>query len=224
MEDESARDRLSEALRLLWEERGKPEREEDDDVLGVLIRMILAQATTKQNASQAFGTLLDRFHGDWRLIARAEVDVVADAITVGGLSNRKAPRIQKLLRRAKEDFGDYTLEPVREMSTGEALKYVQGFDGVGPTTARFALMYASGFDVFPINGGIRRVLERLGVLDGSESDRAAHQKAQVLLEEGEAYAAHMTLVRHARSTCTSRDPDCSACPARIVCAFAQEAR
>jgi endonuclease-3 len=208
------------ALEALWDQAGKPMREEDDDLLGVLVRMILGQATSKQNASQAFGDLLDRFHGDWGLMARADVGEVAGAIAVGGLASQKAPRIQALLDRVREDFGEYTLEPVREMSREEALDYVLGFSGVGPTTARFTLMYAAGLDVFPINGGIRRVLERLGVLDGTESDRVAHEKAQQMLEPGDAYAAHMTLVRHARTTCTSRAPRCGECPARSVCDYA----
>lgn len=211
--------RLQRALELLWAERGRPARCDDDDLLGVLIRMILGQATSKQNASQAFGQLLDEFAGEWSRVVAAPVDQLVEAIAVGGLANQKAPRIQKLLREVHEEFGDYTLAPVREMNAEDALTYVTRFDGVGPTTARFTLMAAAGLDVFPINGGIRRTLERVGVLDASWSDTKRHRKAQEMLPEGAAYAAHMTLVRHARTTCHSRAPECDSCPARPVCLF-----
>lgn len=211
--------RFRSALELLWEADGRPERDDDDDVLGVLVRMILGQATSKSNASVAFGNLLDRFQGNWRAVENAPVDAVIEQIEVGGLSRQKAPRIQKVLRRVREDFGDYTLAPVREMPPDEALDYVLCFDGVGPTTARFTLMAAAGLDVFPVNGGIRRTLERIGVLEASWSNAKRHQRAQKMLPEGAAYAAHMTLVRHARTTCHARAPECDACPAGPLCLF-----
>lgn len=209
-------ERLAQVLDVLWSAAGKPEREEDDDILGVLVRMMLGQATSKQNASQAFGELLDRFDGDWEKIRRAPVGRVADAIAIGGLSNQKAPRIQALLAGVQERFRDYTLEPLREMKPEDALAYVTSFAGVGPTTGRFTLMAAAGLDLFPINGGIRRTLTRLEILEGDESDREAHELMAALLEPGEAYSAHMTLVRHARTTCRPR-PLCAECALLSVC-------
>lgn len=209
--------KLVSALEELWGEHGRPEVDGEDDVLGVLVRMMLAQATSRANAAKAFGDLLDRFAGDWAAIATAPVADVASAIAVGGLSNQKAPRLQRLLLTVQQDFGTCSLEQLRAWGPDRALAYLQKLDGVGPTTARFTLMAAAGMDVFPVNGGIRRVLTRLGVLDGSESDRVAHELAEAAIPRGSAYAAHMALVRHARQTCrtTPRCDQCciSICPA-----------
>lgn len=207
---------LVEALERIWAAEGRPVRDEGDDVLGVLVRMMLGQATSKSNASQAFGELLDRFEGDWEQVHAAPVDDVAAAIEVGGLSNQKAPRIQAALGAARARFGDYTLEPLREWSADDALDFVLSLDGVGPTTGRFTLMAAAGMDVMPVNGGIKRVLARLSVLTGTESDRVVHEKAQAALPVGWSYAAHMTLVRHARTTC-QKVPACGPCAASSCC-------
>lgn len=204
-------------LEALWAEAGKPRREGDDDILGTLVRMMLGQATSKANAAAAFDELLARFGGDWRAVATAAVEDVAGAIAVGGLARQKAPRIQSLLRRAREEFGDYTLEPLRDRAPAEALEYLLDCDGVGPTTANYVLMDAAGMDLFPINGGIRRCLERVGVLDPSASPAAAHAALRPMLAPGDAYAAHVTLVRHARAVCTKRRPRCAVCAGREHC-------
>lgn len=206
-------------LEALWADRGKPRRGDGDDVLGLLVRMLLGQATSKPNAAAAFGTLVDRFAGDWARIHRAEVGEIAAAIEVGGLARQKAPRIQRLLGAVHERFGDYTLEPLREWDVTAALDFLLGLDGVGPTTARFTLMVGAGMDVFPMNGGIRRILTRVGVLRGDESDLVAHEHVQSLMRAGDAYAAHMVLVQHARAVCRPT-PRCAECAARAACAFA----
>lgn len=208
-------------LHVLWAESGRPERAGDDDVLGVVVRMMLAQATSKANAARAFGELVDRFCGDWESVAHASVDDVAGAIEIGGLSRQKAPRIQALLRAVCRDFGEYSLDELRTWDPVDALEYLTGFDGVGPTTATFALMDAAGMDLFPINGGIRRMLVRLGLLEPSASDADAHAVAREMLLPGDAYAAHMALVRHARTICVARVPKCERCAVAASCASAR---
>ena len=212
---------LEQLLSALWDKDGRPDRpDEGDDVLGVLIRMMIAQATSKPNALQAFGNLLDSFEGDWGRIAQAPTADVADAIAIAGLSNQKAPRIQAVLQRAHQDFGAYSLQALGDMTPEDAVAYALALPGVGPTTARFALMLAARMDLFPINTGIRRVLTRYGVFDGAESDRQAHAIAANLLPVDWGYPAHMTLVRHARTTC-KKTPACAQCAAQSSCAWAR---
>lgn len=212
---------LNRVLESLWVAEGKPEREGDDDILGELVRMMLAQATSNANAGRAFENLLDRFHGDWGAIERAPTDDVVAAIEVGGLARQKAPRLQSLLAQVHTDFGEYSLEALREREPHEALAYLVGLDGVGPTTATYALMDAAGMHLFPINGGVRRTLERIGVLQPGTGDAEAHRYVLELLEGKDAYAAHVALVVHARTTCVARAPRCGACVLADDCAFAR---
>ncbi len=216
-DDMDPSERLDTFLRALWAADGRPERDGDDDLLGVVVRMMLGQATSKANAGRAFDELLMRFGGEWHQIAKAATSDVAEAIAIGGLAKQKAPRIRALLTRVREDFGDYTLEPLREMTVEGALDYLLAVKGVGPTTARFALMYAVGMNVMPINGGIRRCLERVGVVEPTWSSDRMHREVSALVDD--AYAAHMTLVRHARTTCRPT-PLCQECSGSEHCRFA----
>lgn len=208
---------LKDLLAALWRRDGRAERTGDDDVLGVLVRMMLAQATSKANAAAAFGNLLDAFGGDWGKIRAAPVEDVARAIAVGGLAHQKAPRIQRLLRDVAARFGDHTLEALRDWNAADALQFLLERDGIGPTTASFALMDAAGFDVLPVNGGIHRVLWRLGAIEPSADFATAAAAASFALEPGECYPAHMALVAHARQTCTKRSPRCALCPVAARC-------
>lgn len=220
--DEAEASRLHGILDGLYAHYGRPEFDEADDLLGVLISAILSQSTTNANSRRSFGSLIDRFDGDWQRIAGAEVEEVIEAIEVGGLARQKAPRIQSILRRIHEEQGNYDLGYVGEMSADEAKRELQGFPGVGPKTAAFALMYAAGFDVFPMDTHIFRILERLEFLDGNKNDADAHAYAESLLRDGEAYPAHMVLVEHGRKTCHARKPECSACVIRSDCPFSEE--
>lgn len=220
MKETESKQLLEEVLDLLWEQHGREEVDGDDDILGVLVRTVLSQSTNNANSRRAFDGLLDRFHGDWGAIERAPAEEVAKSIEVGGLANQKAPRIQAILKRAREDGADdeHSLEFLRDRPTSDALAYLSSLRGVGPKTARFTMMYAAGADVFPMDTHIFRILERLGILVASKSDRAAHEYAEELVPDGEAYPAHMVLVKHGRELCHARIPNCEACAVSDLCA------
>lgn len=210
---------MEEVLDRLWRQHGKESSQGADDILGVLIQTVLSQSTNNANSRRAFDGLLDRFEGDWGAVEKAATEAVASAIAIGGLANQKAPRIQAILERAREDGPDqgHSLEFLRERSTDEALDYLSSLRGVGPKTARFTMMYAADADVFPMDTHIFRILERLELLDESLSDRAAHDRAEALVPTGDGYASHMVLVKHGREVCHARTPDCGACDVSEIC-------
>ncbi len=209
--------RLRAGLQALWAYHGRQNWDGEDDVLGVLVRTILSQSTTKSNTTMAFNSLMDTFEGDWGNVAEAEVADVIEAIRMGGLARQKAPRIQAILKAVHGEFGDYSLDSLADSEPEAAMKTLLAYKGVGPKTARFVLMYALGMDVFPMDTHIFRILERWDVLEGSESDSAAHTLAEALLDSGAAYPAHMVLVQHGREVCGARKPNCLACPVRSWC-------
>ena len=191
------------------------DRPDSDDVLAVLIRAILSQATSSNNRDRAFETLLDLCHGDWNVAAEKEVSEIEEAIRIGGLAKQKSKRIQFILLALIEDRGEADLEFLREFETDAALSYLQALPGVGPQSATFTLGWAAGADVCPINTGVKRVAGRLGWLTAS-SDSKAHAELHELLPEGRRFDAHMLMVRHARTTC-GKTPDCERCVVEEFC-------
>jgi endonuclease-3 len=209
---------VREVLDRLYEAHGRPEHPGHDDLLGTLVETILSQATTNANSERAFESLVDRFDGDWDAIRRAPTDEVVDAIEIGGLARQKAPRIQAILERLDEERGSYSLDFLRDRDRDEAQAYLEGFKGVGPKTARFTLMWAADMSLFPMDTHILRISERLGWLDEKTPSKQAHERIEPEIPSDERYEAHIAMIRHGRSICTARSPDCPDCPLRSICA------
>lgn len=209
-------------LERLYQAYEKPAYDGPDDLLGTLIRTVISQQTTSQNASRAFGELLDRWSGSWERIDRAPLEEVEDAISTAGLAHQKATRIQAILKTLDDERGEYSLEFLRKWDVDEARDYLTNFKGVGPKTAAFTLMYAADMPVFPIDTHIIRICKRLDWLDDSVSNRKAHDTIEPEIPDGEHYAAHMVLVRHGRQTCHARNPTCDGCALEALCPSAHE--
>ena len=203
---------VTDILEQLYAHYGQPSYEGPDDVLGVLVRTILSQQTTRANCRRAFAQLVDTYRGDWGRIRRAPQDEVVAAIEVAGLAGQKSSRIQNLLERIWDERGAYSLEFLRERSVDEARAYLTQFKGVGPKTAAFTLMYAAGMAAFPMDTHILRICRRLGWIDESTSSQEAHRLMEERIPADQHYTAHMVLVRHGRQICHARRPDCQACP------------
>jgi endonuclease-3 len=208
---------IRDILDALYAHYGRPDYNGPDDLLGTLVRTIISQQTTSANASQAFGALLDEFHGDWGRMGAAAVDDIAAAIDVAGLANQKAERIRRVLETLDAQRGEYSLAFLRDCDVEEARDYLTSFKGVGPKTAAFTLMYAADMPVFPMDTHIIRICKRLGWLDASVSNQKAHDQIEPRIPDGEHYAAHIVLVRHGRQTCHARSPECGACPILEMC-------
>jgi endonuclease-3 len=206
-------------LDCLYDTYGRPEYTGPDDLLGTLIRTIISQQTTSDNASDAFAELLDRFGGSWARMQHAHTDELADAIDVAGLAGQKARRIHRILNWLDEHRSEFSLEWLRQESTDDARDFLTEFRGVGPKTASFTLMDAAGMPFFPMDTHILRICERLGWIDDQSNNQQAHDTMLPRIPDGEHYPAHIVLVEHGRQTCHAQNPDCASCPLQHRCPF-----
>ena len=212
-------------MRRLYERDGRPDQDEErDDLLASLIDALLSQATHHENATRAYATLLERFDADFERIAEADVEQIAEAIRIGGLSKQKAPRLQAMLRQAHERFGAYTLEPLHEMPPEEAYKELIAMRGIGPKSATFVLMRAARMPFFSMSQRILRVSKRLGWVSDSMSSKACHDRLLPHIPQGEHDALHVALIEHGKARCTPRAPQCSNCPLLDLCPHGQTQR
>jgi endonuclease-3 len=191
------------------------------DVLDMLVSVILSQATSDANSDRTYDALKRRFP-TWDAVLRARERTLADTIRLGGLANQKAAVIRALLREVKERHGSLDLSFVKEMPTGEAVRYLSGFRGVGPKTAACTLLFACGKDVFPLDTHIFRVLRRVGLIPAKCSDEFAHEVMNRLVPAGKFYSFHVNLIRHGRKICRPRDPLCGRCPIVEYCDYGRE--
>jgi endonuclease-3 len=186
-------------------------------VLDELIYTILSQNTSAKNCNEAFRGLSERFPA-WEAVMGAPVEEIAAAIRVGGLANRKAPRIKQILEEIFERQGNLDLEWIANTPDREAIDYLLGFDGVGRKTAACVLMFGLGRPVLAVDTHVHRVAMRLGLI-GKVSADAAHDLLGEIVPRDRVYSFHVNMVTHGRQVCHARGPECPKCAIKDSCDF-----
>jgi len=185
-------------------------------VLDELVATVLSQNTSDANSDAAYERLRQRFP-DWDAVRRAPVRRIARAIRRAGLSNIKAPRIKAILSQIHRQHGRLSLEFLREWPTPRAVEYLSGFSGVGPKTVACVLLFACRKPVLPVDTHVHRVSRRLGLIGPRTGAERAHQELARLVPARRVLEFHIQLIRHGRTRCTARRPQCEDCPLLDLC-------
>ncbi len=146
-----------------WRSHGEP--------IDELVATILSQHTSDLNTERAFASLRARFP-TWAAVIDAPTEAVAEAIRSGGLANLKAPRIQAVLVAVREQFGDFDLSPLGNLSIAAARAELIKLRGVGPKTASCVLLFSLGMPAMPVDTHVHRVARRLGLI-AAEGNRGS---------------------------------------------------
>ncbi len=146
------------------------------------------------------------------------MEEIADAIRPGGLANRKAPRIRRILQQIYERQGSLELDWIADAPSADAIDYLLAFDGVGRKTAACVLMFSLGRPVLPVDTHVHRVAMRLGLIGKCSADEA-HDLLGAMVPPERVYSFHMNMVAHGRQVCHARRPECPRCVLRGLCDY-----
>ena len=185
-------------------------------VLEELIAAILSQNTSDANSDAALARLKQRFP-DWDALAAAPLEAIKAAIRPAGLANRKAPRIKAIVEQIRSRHGTASLEFLHQYPTQAAVQYLSQFPGVGPKTVACVLLFACRKPVLPVDTHVHRVAGRLGLIAPGTSAEKAHRELARLVPPSRVLEFHIQLIRHGRSTCRARRPNCHDCPLLELC-------
>lgn len=182
-----------------------------------LLRTILSQNVADENTRRAATALFDRYD-DFAAIEAAEHDELAETIRVAGLPNQKAARIQRALTAIREETGGaYSLAFLDAMSTDDAKAWLTDIKGIGPKTASVVLNFHFGKPTMAVDTHVERVSKRFGMVPESASNGRAHEVLDELIPDELIYPLHVLLIRHGRTYCSARSPDCDNPVCRIYC-------
>lgn len=195
---------------------GPVEPPEQGPVLDELIATVLSQNTSDRNSGPAYDELRRRFR-DWDEVRRASPARIAQAIRQAGLANRKAPRIKAILQRIYAERGQLSLEFLHDLPTREAEEYLASFPGVGPKTVACVLLFACRKPVFPVDTHVHRLAQRIGLIGMRTDAVRAHQELARMVPPSRVLEFHIQLIRHGRTACTARNPQCPDCPLLDLC-------
>ncbi len=188
-----------------------------DDILTHLIEVVVAQNTSRTNRQKALENLYRRFP-DPALIAEASLADIIDAIYVAGLANMRAGRLQALVQTVAEvTDGTMELDFLYELPTDEAWSFLAKLPGIGPLSASLVLLFTMRRSVLPVNTGLHRVAQRVGMIPPKVGAERAQWLLQAALPDTAYYAFHINMVRHARETCHASRPACERCCLAPIC-------
>jgi endonuclease III related protein len=174
----------------------------------VIMGAVLTQNTAWTNADRALTSLLHagvRLPADILAIPRRRL---AALIRSSGYFNQKAKKLTVISAlfsrpRALTPSG----APSREVLLAEW--------GIGRETADSILLYAFHKPVFVVDAYTRRILFRIGLIDGTESYDVLQGLFHCALGKDPSVfnEYHALIVEHAKAHCMTR-PECAACPVR----------
>lgn len=209
---------LLEVADRLRERYGVPEQQDRPDPVLSLIQVILSQNTNDTNRDRAYAALMEEYSGP-RAIMEADTDELAETISVAGLHNTKAERIQATLREIEEERGELSLDFLHDRSLDEAKDWLTDLPGVGPKSAAVVLNFTFEKAAFPVDTHVFRVTKRLGLIPSDATRESAHPVLEEATPDDRVYEFHINLIRHGREVCHARTPHCSDCPLTDICEY-----
>ena len=207
--------RLEEALGIPYEEHPLPPLEN-------LMLTLLSQNTNDVNRDKAYHRLRERFPA-WNEVMEADVDHVADAIRIAGLSNQKSQRMQNILRWIHRQYGSLNLDFICRMDPQEVIETFCQLKGIGIKTISVVLAFSCGVDIFPVDTHVHRLCNRIGLVrPKTNSAEQTFALMQDRVPKGKSFSFHINLIHYGRSTCRARKPLCKSCCIRKLCDYYQE--
>ncbi|PKB80226.1 MAG: hypothetical protein BZY88_09300 [SAR202 cluster bacterium Io17-Chloro-G9] len=214
---------LQDVYRRLYQAYGPQGWWPGDGPLDVVVGAILTQAAAWTNVEMALDNLKANQCFSLAAINQKSQEDLAAIIRPSGYFNAKARKLKAFAHHIDrwyhgnlEGFLSQDLETLRS----ELLS----IHGIGPETADDIVLYAAGKPSFVIDSYTRRILGRLGVMDGAL--KHGYAVCQALFHDNLPRDAvlfnefHALLDRHAKVAC-AKTPRCAGCCLLDVCATGQ---
>jgi len=197
---------------------GTPDLGNKVDPLDELVYIALTRQTHEMNAQRTWNSLVAAYPR-WEMLLDAPEEEVASVIADGGFSKQKARWIQQSLRIIKESFGNLSLAPLERLDDAQAERFLCALPGIKTKSAKCILMYSLGRQVLPVDTHVRRVSERLGLVEPGLSSKRIHQELEDAVPRGWHYSYHVNAVVHGRKVCIVAAPRCGQCALRQWCSY-----
>ncbi len=196
---------------------GNPRHGNPKEPVDCLFYLMLSRKTPIAVAGRIFTRLQTLVGHDWNRLVEADEKEIAAALYGSGLEEIRASHIQQVAVSLMERFGSVTLEPLRDWSDDDCLKFLTGLAGVGAKTALCVMLYTLDRQVFPADAHCIRILKRMGVIPEHLEHRPAQRTLARLVPPHLAYKLHVNLVAHGQAVCRAGQPHCDHCMVREHC-------
>ncbi len=175
----------------------------------VIVGAVLTQNTAWINVEKAIANLHAADRMDLERLHALDHESLASLIRPSGYFNIKARRLKNLCEWMIAEGG---MEALDKLPTLQLRAGLLSVNGIGPETADDILLYAYYRPVFVIDAYTRRLLTKLGLIEGAEPYEALRAGFESNLAPDPALfnEYHALIVRHAKQKCQHL-PECLHC-------------
>ena len=175
----------------------------------VVVGAVLTQNTSWKNVEKVITRLKKTGNLDLERIVTLAQDELAGLIRSSGFFNVKAKRLKNLCGWLQSQGG---LETLATWDTRRLRQALLAINGIGPETADDILLYAFQRPVFVIDAYTRRLLKKLGLIEGNEDYETLRRMFESCLSPDHRLynEYHALIVRHAKEKC-AQDDRCGHC-------------
>ncbi|MEM8524118.1 MAG: Fe-S cluster assembly protein HesB [Bacteroidota bacterium] len=197
------------------------------DAVSQLVSTILSQRTRNATTKRAYENLIAHFP-TWEAVMTAPTEKIQVAIASVTYPEVKAERIQNALKLIKDaNFGQLSLDFLKEMKPINARKWLEKIPGVGAKTSAAVLNFSElRIPALVVDTHHQRVMQRTGIVPPKASIAKIAYKLQEMLPSDwtarQVYDHHEALMYHGQKCCHFLHPECSRCPIEELCEFGKE--
>lgn len=213
---------LAEVADRLVECYGTPTLGNFRDPIKEIFYIVLSARTNERLYQRAHRQLFERFP-TLDAMASARISDMLKTVKVAGLGRKRASQIRAIAAKLSSDLGTRPQRRLRSMSADEVYRYLTRLPGVGPKSALCVMMCSLGYDVFPVDINVQRVLARVGTLPNGLKHYQAQKLGPRHVPAGRCKELHVGLVEHGRRVCVSSRPKCEACVLADICRYGRRA-
>lgn len=190
-------DKLTELYDRLLDAYGPQHWWPAESAFEVIVGAVLTQNTSWKNVEKAIARLKATGNLDLDHIVALSQDDLAGLIRSSGFFNVKAKRLKNLCGWLQSQGG---LDELAGWRTGKLRQSLLEINGIGPETADDILLYAFQRPVFVIDSYTRRLLGKLGLIQGTEHYETLRQMFESCLPPDHRLynEYHALIVRHAK--------------------------
>lgn len=212
-EDRAARKRRSRAI-LRGLKRLYPDARCSLDFSGpfqLYVATVLSAQCTDSRVNLVTPGLFERFPGP-REMAGGPREEIEELIRSTGFFRNKAKSLQEASRKLVEDY---------EGEVPGTLEQLVKLPGVGRKTANVILGNCFGTPGITVDTHVGRLSRRMGLTEEKDPVKVERDLMELIPRKDWTVFSHR-MIDHGRAVCAARKPDCSACPLRRHCPFAEE--
>ena len=170
------------------------------------IAVVLSAQTTDKQVNNVTSQLFNEFP-NFHSLAKARISKIEKIIKSTGFYKNKAKNIVNLSKKIMNEFNGHVPQEREELIR---------LPGIGRKSANVILSIGHNIPALAVDTHVLRISNRLGYTQ-TKNPEVVEKTLTTFIPEKKWTTAHLILIKHGRTLCTARKPDCPHCPIVNLC-------